>query len=375
MAGRMFTAALVAVALALAGLIVAATIPRSESVSPATAADALWRDPLDLPALRVKALATADTQQSRRIFEFILGRTWRDGPTDAWLLRDRLVRGDLAGSLACADALLRLDGEGKTRPALFSLLTAATDYVEARPPLAARLSAHPWWRKDFLQYLDIHGDPAAATLLMADLAAGSARATPAETSPLIDRLVAARDYTGAVEAWRQIAPRGPGATARLRDGNFTQAWDLTPFTWRPATGIGATSVVGEESDAIDNDPTGSHVLRIDYDGFSEPSLPAQLLVLPVGRWGLNWRVRGDAQADRALYWRIRCADTGAVLAGTPNGVDAAAVSGWRSRTLTFITPPDGCHGQWLELIAVAGERRAQVTGWFADFSILPINGR
>lgn len=361
-----------AAALVLAGLIVAAAARQGEVVTPSTTIDAIRRDPLDLPALRVRAWALADTEQRRRTLEFILRRTWRDGPTDGWLLGDKLARGDLAGAVSCADALLRLDANGKARPLLFSLLTKATSFVEARPILAAHLSARPWWRQDFLQYLDLHGDPTAALLLMSDMATVSGPATPTESAPLIDRLVSARDFVGALEAWRQIAPRGPERATLLRDGNFTLAWDLTPFTWRPATGVGATSEVRDETDSRQSEPNGSRTLRIDYDGFGAPSLPAQLLVLPAGKWRLSWRARGDAQADQGLYWRVRCADTGAILAGAPVRADAApGASGWRSQTLTFVTPSDGCHGQWLELFPVAGERRAQVTGWYGNFSLQP----
>ena len=366
-ARRTFEAALSAAALAVAGLVVAAAFPRAAAVSPATAAATLRRDPLDAPALRITALAATDVGETRRTLEFLIRGSWRDGPTDAWLLRDRLARGDLTGALDCADALLRLDATGKTRPALFDLLTKATGFVEARPPLVARLSANPWWRQDFLRYLDVHGDPLAATLLFSDMAGGPRPVRPVEYAPLIDRLVANGNYREAIAAWRGVTPDPARASAPLHDGDFAQAWDLTPFTWRPTTGIGAISEVGEE-------PGGQRrrVLRIDYDGFAAPSLPAQLLVLPVGRWRLGWRLKGDAQADQALYWRVRCADTGAVLAGGPAAsADTGPTLGWRPRTLTFTTPSDGCHGQWLELTGAPGERRTQVTAWYADFRLRP----
>jgi hypothetical protein len=190
---------------------------------------------------------------------------------------------------------------------------------------------------------------------------------PIEIAPLIERLVAARDYADAIAAWRGSASRGAEATAALRDGNFTQAWDLTPFTWRPATGVGATSEIRADGSA----PAG-RVLSIDYDGFGEPSLPAQLLVLPAGSWRVSWRARGDARSDEALYWRVRCADTGAVLAGGPAEWDGAAAPDWRPRSLTFTRPSDGCAGQWLELIAEPGERRAQVTASYAEFRLEPV---
>ena len=365
---RALESGLLAVALALAALMVTAAFQHSEPLSPPSSVlSALRRDPLNLQALRTEALAAAAAGQSSRatrMLEFVASQTRRDGPTDAWLLRDRLARGDIPGALACADALLRLDPEGKTRPVLFALLAAAVAYVEARPPLAQRLSENPWWRQDFLQYLGTHGDPAAATSLFSDLAAGPHPGQPVEYAPLIDRLVAARDYDGAVDAWRQAAPRLAGGAGALRDGDFAQAWDHSPFTWRPADGVGATS---EARDQVDGPVR--RALRIDYDGFGAPSLPAQLLVLPPGRWRLDWRVRAGIQADQRLYWRLRCADSGKVLAGAAGGDVAPPDPGWRSQRLTFETPAGGCRGQWLELIAVPGERRASVSALYADFRL------
>ncbi len=365
---RTLEAGLSATALGLASLIVIADLPGRELLStPSAARSALRRDPLDLEALRTEALAAASagqTSRAARMLEFVAKRTRRDGPTDAWLLRDRLARGDLPGALACADALLRLDPAGKTRPMLFALLTTATDFVEARPALSERLSANPWWRQDFLQYLGRHGAPSAATSLFSDLAAGPQPARPSEYAPLINRLVADRDYDGAIAAWRQAAPRRSGGLLGLRDGDFTQGWDQTPFTWRPADGVGVRS---ETRDAIDGPVR--RALRIDYDAFGAPTLPAQLLVLPPGRWRLDWRVRADAEADQRLYWRFRCADTGKVLAGATGDAAAFVEPGWRSRFLAFEIPAGDCRGQWLELIAVPGERRASVTALYTDFSV------
>ena len=298
------------------------------------------------------------------MLEFVAKRTWRDGPTDAWLLRDRLARGDLPGALACADALLRLDPSGQSRPVLFALLTTTTNFVEARPALSERLSANPWWRQDFLRRLGTHGDPLAATSLFSDLAAGPQPARPSEYAPLINRLVAARDYDGALAAWRQAAPRRSGDRLYLRDGGFAQDWDQTPFTWRPADGVGVTS---ETRDAVDGPVR--RALRIDYDAFGAPTLPAQLLVIPPGRWRVDWRVRDDAKADERLYWRVRCADTGAILAGAPGRDPASTEPGWRSEFLTFATPTGDCRGQWLELVAVPGERRMTLTALYSDFSV------
>jgi hypothetical protein len=106
-------------------------------------------------------------------------------------------------------------------------------------------------------------------------------------------------------------------------------------------------------------------LRIDYDGASTPQLPAQMLVLAPGRYRLSWRER--LAGDPRLAWQVRCiAPYSATLGSWPI---SAAVS-WRARSETFEAPA-GCRAQRLELTALPGERRSEVTAWFAQVRLSP----
>ena len=366
--GRLRDAAVLAGAAALAGLIAFCALAGSP---PSPSMQTLSRDPLDLPALRDAGLAWAARGQDARaaaILEFVARHSWRDIPTQAWRMRRRLQAGDFNGAFENADALLRQDADGKSRPVLFGLLTAAAAFVEARPALEARLAQAPWWRADFLQALGVKGDAPGALIILATLASGSTPPGPEEYAPLVNRLVARKDYVGALDAWNQIARPAPAEAAMaLRDGDFVRGWDHTPFTWSVAEGVGATSETVRRSA-----PVRSQVLRVAYDGYSSPSLPAQLLVLPPGRYRLTWQETSDQNADQALFWRVRCADSGESLADAAGAGEALrASSPWRTRAIDVQVPTAHCAGQWLELATAPGERRAPVTAWYATMALRP----
>ncbi|HLZ85449.1 MAG TPA: hypothetical protein VKQ54_17945 [Caulobacteraceae bacterium] len=361
-AGRTLDAALALAAAGLALLIVRSAVTDVQGADRRPDPARLVRDPLDLPSLRFLGLRLdreGHLAEADVVLRFVGSRTWRDGPTEVWLLRRRLDEGRYREALESADSLLRRDAEGTTRPALFPLLIAAAEDAGARPALVARLVAAPWWRGDFLRALGAQGDAAGALAVFSALARGQTPAAAAEYAPLVDRLVSAGDYGGAYAAWRAIARSREAAAPVLRDGDFTGASDHTPFTWSAAAGVGA-------SGATDLTPDGpaTRALRIDYDGFSSPTLPAQLLADTPRRYTLSWRQRIDPAAPERLAWRVRCADTGRVLARAP-----AAVPGWREATMSVETPPSGCAAQWLELAAEPGERRSPVTAWYAAFRL------
>jgi hypothetical protein len=112
-------------------------------------------------------------------------------------------------------------------------------------------------------------------------------------------------------------------------------------------------------------------LRVDYDGFSTPDLPARLLVLAPGRYRFAWREQATGSSER-LSWRARCADAGRVIGQSRSSSDDMSPSGaWRTKTLDVEIPAEGCRGLWLELAAAPGERHAPGTLWSADMRLAP----
>jgi hypothetical protein len=364
---------LAAAALAALILVQAALTLRPPSQS-LTAEQEVSRDPLDLPALRtlgVDLYLANQMDRAEAIFAFVARQTWRDGPTDGWLMGRRLEQHRYAEAMAFADAMLRQDGGGATRPVIFPALSATIDDPAARAALVARLSASPWWRDSFLRGLADQPTTAGTRAVLSALAAGPAPPSPSEYVPFINRLAASGDYGEALDAWRAIARRGDPDEAYLRDGGFSQVSDGAPFGWRPANGVGVSSEVG----AAPDDPS-RRVLRVDYDGFSRPTLPAQLLVLPPGRFRVTWRERSQGGGDTIqLAWRIRCSDAaGATLAQADEGASGGVgqePGQWRPMAMDVVVPAGGCPAQWLELAASPGERRNSVTAWYGQFRVTP----
>jgi hypothetical protein len=280
-------------------------------------------------------------------------------------------------AMARADALLRTDGQGLVRPAVFRFLNVAAALPAPRAALVGRLGVAPppWWREAYLRQLatavarSLAPDPGGAATAPGDtLDPGSAAAVfdglepspapplPDEYRPIVATLTAAGRYGQAIGLWRALARRADAA-APLRDGSFAREGDDTAFTWRRAAGVGASSEIVRSAEG--------GALHVVYDGFGEPTLPAQLMVLAPGPYRLAWRERLIGPAR--LAWRVRCADAAVSLA------DEAALppgpAAWAERALTFEVPAGGCPAQWVELVAAPGERRTDIDAWYGGFAV------
>jgi hypothetical protein len=369
--------ALVLAATLLAALILVQALPPTPQERGLQGARrALAADPLDPIALGRYGLALDAAGQPARakaVLDMAGTRGWRDPPVQAWLLRDRIAAGRWDEALGHADALLRIDADGAWRPGVFPLLNLAAADPTSRTALVGRLARRPWWRQAWLERFGAAMwaswrpapaatpgatlDPASARAVLLALSVTPAPPSPAEYRPYVAALIAHGDDSEALADWRALAHR-PHAGGALRDGDFAAPADGTDFTWRPASGVGADSEI-----AAAEPGSGSRVLKVDYDGFSAPVLPAQRLVLGPGRWRLTWRER--LAGPSRLAWRVRCASSDAPLAAETSAPSPA----WSWRTLFLEVPPAGCPAQWLELAPAPGERRTDITAAYAAFAL------
>lgn len=324
------------------------------------------RDPLDLTAVRALGLALnrrGRTDAAERFLSFVATQTWRDIPTLVWLVPRRIRQGDFVNATADADALMRQNIDDRLREPLIKTMIAAAGDDGARPALVTRLEARPWWRESFLPRLGVAGDIQGARAVLRALAKGRAPASDAEYAPLINRLVETGAYDDALDDRTALSGRPKAVNEPLRNGDFAAPADPTAFGWSSAVGVGGQSAVEAAPDAH-----GEMALRVDYDGFSTPALPRQLLVLRPGRYRLGWREWRSRDSPRRIDWTVHCADTGAVVA---QDVSTYSGSGWVGRTLTIAVPIGGCRGQWLVLAPSPGERRDPATVWYTGFRLNP----
>lgn len=322
-------------------------------------------DPLDeraLAELGFQADRLGDRDRASLLIGLAGRRSWRDPRVQAWLLQRAVEVGDWTGATAHADALLRIDGDGALRPAVFRLLDVIAAEDAARPALVERLRVAPWWRESWLAHLakvaaapEGEITPQEARTVVMGLASGPRPLSATEYQPYLDMRLAREDYAQAERDWGVLS-RNRDVGALLRDPSFHSLGEGGPFAWREASGVGASSEVETTGDE-------GRSLRVDYDGASAPILPGQLLVLPPGRYLFVWRER--MLGSPRISWRLRC------LGPAPRSLaEAAPVESprWRTRSLVFEIAKD-CPAQELELFPHPGERREEVTAWFARLSL------
>ena len=359
-------------ALALAGLIVANAIhmrtnDKRSVASQAAARAEIAHDPIDLAALRSWGLSldqSGRTAAAEAVMTFVSRQSWRDVPALVWLVPRRIREGDFVSATADADALMRLDIPDGLREPLIKMMIAAADDDGARPALVGRLADRPWWRESFLPRLAVAGNIAAARAVLLALADGPAPADGAEIAPLLGRQADLGAYADALRDWRRLTPTRPTHDDPVRDGDFSARPDPTVFGWSLAVGVGAQSAIEAAPGGLDG-----KALRIDYDGFSSPDLPRQLLVLGPGRYRVEWRERRDLAAPRRLDWTVRCADSGATISQVTT--TPADNGQWSLAASTIIVPASGCQGQWLGLTASPGERFDPATIWYGRIKLVP----
>lgn len=349
-------------AIGLGGLIVRHAETAAQSPAPHRFSAAEPLDEVALAQLGFAADRRGDRVRARILIDLAGRRSWRDPAVQAWLLQRAAEVGDWTAAMAHADALLRTDAGGALRPQVFRLLDVMAIDEASRPALVARLRSAPWWRESWLAHLAAVAAPPNGSVspdqtraIVMGLASGARPLAPAEYLPYVEMRLARGDYATAERDWRALARR-PASGVLLRDPTFQTAGDGGPFGWSRASGVGASSDAEMTGDA-------GRALRVDYDGFSPAVLPGQLLVLPWGRYSFAWRER--IVGPPRLIWRVRCLGPAPrILAEAP----ALAGSGWRTRILTFSAPAD-CPAQQLELTPQPGERRDEVTGWFAALTL------
>jgi hypothetical protein len=355
-----------AVVLALAGLAILIVRQAAIALRPPGATHTFSAaDPLD-EAILARLGFEADRRGDRARAGLLIGLagrlSWRDPPVQAWLLQRAVEAGDWTAAVAHADALLRTDADGASRPQLFRLLDVMASDKTSRAALLVRLRQASWWREAWLAHLAAAAasptgavSPDEARAVLIGLASGVPPLTPADYLPYVQMRLARGDYGQAERDWVALARR-VDAGSLLRDANFQTPGDSGPFDWSPASGVGASS----ETEATAN---GGRVLRLDYDGYSRVRLPGQLLVLAPGPYSFAWRERIVGPAR--LAWQVGC------LGPTPRMLAQSsplAGPGWRDRRLSFDVGPD-CPAQRLELAPQPGERRDEVTGWFAGLAL------
>ncbi|WP_374512675.1 tetratricopeptide repeat protein [Brevundimonas sp.] len=335
----------------------------------ALSAESLSRAPFNARALRVRGLAEARLGDTDRADEMLtLAGNWslRDDPAHAWLIENRLRRGDYGSAFAHADTLARRRSD--LYPSLFRLFTeAAVADPRALPVVASLLSKAPPWRPAYLEHLhdSDNGAPVVGGLAIA-LERTQAPFTPYELQRLYTVWLTAGRFDGILELRRHLGR--PPAETLLQNGDFSTSADqqLLPFGWAIATGAGiGTSVVEDDL------RKGNQAFRLEYDGFASGLFTRQLLMLDPGAYLLQGEWRAETpRPDMRIGWQVVCAETGEVVSMTRSELHDGSGE-WNSFQQAFSIPRENCRAQWLQLVPVPGDRRITIAAWFDKLQVRP----
>lgn len=329
--------------------------------------EALRRSPFDVRAMRVLALALdADGQGERANEAMTLAGNWslRDTAAHAWLVERRLRQGSYVSAFSHADTLMRR--EQPVQEQVFQLLfAAAVQDGRGLASLERFFATGPSWRTAFVRWLQAQeeGDSLLATLAIS-LQETPAPFTEAELTAVYEGWV----DEGRIGAMRMVRDRigRPDPAVRLQAPDF-QPGPVWPFGWSLDARAGWSAEVAE-----DDLGSGRTALRVEYDSRVSGVVAVQLLLLDPGAYVLKGQRRLEF-GDLRLGWRVRCLESGQVVASQQPERDISA-SSWSDFSLALTIPREGCSAQRLELAAWPSDVRKSMAAWFSGLSVTPANG-
>lgn len=329
----------------------------------------LSRAPFDARALRVRGLVESRMGGTDRADDLLtLAGNWslRDDPAHAWLMDNRLRRGDYVSALGHADTLARRRVD--LHPRLFELFAvAASADTRAVGPLLALLAKRPPWRGSFLGYIQEKPRfaPLTATVVVALQKSDSAALTDPELSAFYSAWAAQTQYANMRAVMKLLGrPRLPNGLQN-RAFDMTEHQEIRPFQWT----FGRAP--GMNVDSVEDDVrAGNPALRVEYDGYAPEGIAGQLLLLEPGVYELSGEQRfEDGIEDPRMIWTVKCVETSPSLAEYL--ARPAASERWTTFRRTFTVPSSNCNAQWLRLEARPDDVRTHIVAWFDNLAILP----
>ncbi|MCW3848501.1 hypothetical protein OF829_14765 [Sphingomonas sp. LB-2] len=313
--------------------------------------------PRDVRALRVMGMAVS-LQGRRRLGSELLLRSgvlsWRDPPTQIWLIRAALDQRNYATAAQRIDAMLR---GGQALSDMLRLAHGVAAIPEARAELVERMVEDPPWRSAFLADSASlpDGMEESHALVIAALRARGVPPTRAELVRFVNHLIEKNKFVLARTVWL-ASLEGEARTyaaGAVFDGDFHDdpAADADqprfPFEWELDSGHGAIASLGTPPLLVNE--TALNV----RSGDGEQRLASQILLLGPGRHVLSYAtIVGGEQAPQGFFWRLSCVGYNAPI--VLDDPESRTVGAWRTSTQSFEVQAANCGAQRLELVARAG---------------------
>jgi tetratricopeptide (TPR) repeat protein len=256
------------------------------------------------------------------------------------LLLDRYLREQRYADAATEFAVLsRLVGQAQGPIA--AALAQMSQAPETRDAARRTLQTDPTLENSVLVTL-ARSDVPAVTVF--DLASPTARRNAGDKNswglPLINRLVAHKQYAEARGVWQRIYGLTPAQSgALLYDAGLRGLPGSPPFNWTLTAGsLGAADM-------------RNGTLSVEYYGRDSGYLASQLVVLRPGSYRFRFVVEGKTPGGVTLYWSLHCTNNAKIepMHAVVNG------SGPPRAIVANFTVPADCPAQTLTLTGEAGE--------------------
>ena len=207
------------------------------------AAQAFSNQALDSSLTHVEALRTlgitkfqkGDEDVGEKLVLLAADLSWRDSPTQAWLLERSLINGNYKQSIRHADALLR---RRRARNEIFSIFTLAASDPDLAGTVRQQIARNPPWRKDFFAEADkiVAGQYRGFDNIINGLKNTNAPVTRDELVPYTIMLVKNGDTPRALKTWTNAFPSDSSLVPA--NGDLSLQWPLVeernkilPINW------------------------------------------------------------------------------------------------------------------------------------------------
>jgi hypothetical protein len=333
---------------------------------------ALLEEPLNAPAFRILGQISAfasDEDGTEAFMQAAARRSLFESVAVYWMMQKSYQVGDYRSAIRYADVLL------KTRPrepqAALWVLAKIAENPEASADLKQLLTSNPRWRTQFFtSFLSSISDARTPLDILLSLKDSPSPPTTEELSPYLKFLIDHEFYELAYYTWLQFLPSEQLSTVgNLNNGNFEIAPSGLPFDWTFSRESGATIGIADRTDR-----EGGHALLMEFGaGRVEGLSVTQMVMLAPGNYEFHGKYKADIVSQRALLWRITCANKASPLIVGESPPVTGAQADWKEFEFSFGIPEKDCPAQYLGLAFDARSASEQfISGsvWYDQLQIL-----
>ncbi len=280
--------------------------------------------------------------------------------------------GELSRSVAAWDRAMA--ASPALRRPLFGQLETLLNYLGQVDFLETVARRQPVWWADFFRYVARPPTDLELVRALYALEGAEGEARMAQRRVFLDRLIREGHWQEAYLTWlNALSSRERRHLGLVFNGGFELPLSNLGFGWRTRAPQ-AVKIEHRRTYGI----SGDRALALHYRGRAVPDGHlAQYLLLPPGRYRLQYRARPDSlKAEEGVRIAIHC--RGGRERRLASGQRLLGVYQWRMDVVEWTVPETGCPAQELRLdVVTERHRNREVKGvlWLDDFRLRPVGGQ